>query len=180
MLIEQIDGVDLEPSQRTLDGLFDVLRPTVQSDWMRIFLGVKLEPKLGRDHHLVTHRSDSLADELFIHERTVDFSGIEESDAAFDRRPNERNHLLPGPCHCPVTRTQPHAAKPHGRDFKTPCSKIALLHCDHSFCCKIRLLQNPAEPGGNGILQFQSSSLPSPKIRNVGLAALSQYCRFFA
>ena len=28
------------------------------------------------------------------------------------RCPNERNHLLPCPCHCAVTRTQPHAAKP--------------------------------------------------------------------
>src|SRR5947209_9977831 len=72
--------------------------------------------------YLVTHGSESLAHELFIHERTVNFSGVEESDAAFDRCPNERNHLLPCPCHCAVTRTQPHAAKPHGRDFKTPCS----------------------------------------------------------
>ena len=63
MLIEQIDGVDLEPSQRALDRLSDVLRPTVQTDWMGIFLGVNLEPELGRDHHLVTHGSESLAHE---------------------------------------------------------------------------------------------------------------------
>src|SRR5438874_13236908 len=97
MLIQQIDGVDLEPSQRGLDALFDVLRPTVQTDWMRIFLGVNLEPELGRDHDLLTHRSESLAHELFIHERTVNFRGIEERDAAFDRCPNERNQLLPCP-----------------------------------------------------------------------------------
>jgi hypothetical protein len=47
MLIDQIDGVDLEPSKRALDGLFDVLRPTVQTDWMRIFLGVNLEPEVA-------------------------------------------------------------------------------------------------------------------------------------
>src|SRR5206468_80421 len=41
------------------------------------------------------------------------------------------------------------------------------------------LLQNPAEPDGNGIL-LQNSSLPIPKIRNAGRAALSRYCRFFA
>src|SRR5467141_796114 len=122
MLIEQIDGVDLESSQRALNGLVDVLRPTVQTDWMRISLGVNLEPELGRDHHLVTHWSESLAHKLFIHERTVDFCGIEETDAAFDRCPNERNHFLPGPCHCAVTRTQPHAAKPHSRDFKIALS----------------------------------------------------------
>ena len=36
MLIEQIDSVDLEPFQRTLDTLFDVLWATVQTDEMRI------------------------------------------------------------------------------------------------------------------------------------------------
>src|SRR5205807_499576 len=164
MLIEQIDGVDPEPFQRPLDGLFDVLRSAVQTDWMRIFFGVNLETELGRDHHLVTHGSESLAHQLFIHERTVNFSGVEESDAAFDRCPNERNHLLPCPCHCAVTRTQPHAAKPHRRDFKTPCSEIALLHCDYSFVAK----SGGAER--NGILQFQNSSLPIPKIRSAGLA----------
>src|SRR5437588_10087953 len=81
MLIEQIDGVDPEPSQRALDGLFDVLRPTVQTNWMRISLGVNLEPELRRDHHLVTHGSESLAHKLFIHERTVDFRGIDDTDA---------------------------------------------------------------------------------------------------
>src|SRR5437899_11217935 len=105
MLIEQIDGVDLEPSKRALDGLFDVLRPTVQTDWMRIFLGVNLEPELGRDHHLVTQGSESLAHKLFIHERTIDFGGIEKTDASFDCCSNERNHLLPSSCHRAVTRT---------------------------------------------------------------------------
>ena len=46
MLIEQIDGVDLEPFQRALDALFNVLRPAVQTDWMRIFLGVIWNPNL--------------------------------------------------------------------------------------------------------------------------------------
>src|SRR5579859_1537946 len=122
MLIEQIDGVDLEPSQRAFDGLFDVLWPTIQASRMRIFPGVNLEPELGRDHHLIPHGSESLAHELFIHERTVDFCGIEESDAAFDRSPKKRNHLLPGPGHRAVTRTQPHATQPQRRDFKIALS----------------------------------------------------------
>ena len=42
MLIEQIEGVHLESSQGGLDGLFDILRPAVQTDWMRIFLGINL------------------------------------------------------------------------------------------------------------------------------------------
>src|SRR5260221_11593660 len=99
MLIEQIDGVDPEPFQRALDGLFDVLRSAVQTDWKRIFFGANLEPELGRDHHLVTHASETLAHERFIHQRTVNFSGDEVSDAAFDRCPNDRNHLLPFACY---------------------------------------------------------------------------------
>jgi hypothetical protein len=42
-------------------------------------------PNLVAITTLVTQGSESLAHEPFIHERTVDFSGIEESDAAFDR-----------------------------------------------------------------------------------------------
>src|SRR5207237_7766 len=50
MLIEQIDGVDPEPFQRPLDGLFDVLRSAVQTDWMGIFFGVNLEPEIALLH----------------------------------------------------------------------------------------------------------------------------------
>src|SRR3974390_2196176 len=64
MLIEKIDGVDLEPCQRALDTLFDVLRAAVQTDWMRIFRGVNLESELCRDHHLLTQGSQSLAHKL--------------------------------------------------------------------------------------------------------------------
>src|SRR5438132_14260421 len=77
-----------------------------------------------------------LGPQLFNYGTTVNFRRGEGSCAAFHPWPNERNHLLPCPCHCAVTRTQPHAAKPHGRDFKTPCSEIALLHCDYSFVAK--------------------------------------------
>ena len=95
----------------------------------RIFFGIDLEVEFRRDHHLITHRSKGLAHKLFIHEWTVDFSGIEEIDAMFDRSPNEGNHLLSGPRHRSVTRAQPHAAEPHGRDFKIALFQFASLHC---------------------------------------------------
>ena len=50
---------------------------------------VDLEPELRGDHHLLAERCEGLADELFVGERTVDFSGIEEGDAAFDGGPNQ-------------------------------------------------------------------------------------------
>ena len=85
---------------------------------MRIIFGVNLEAKFGRDHYLVTEGCESLAHEFFIHEWTVNFSGIEESDAAFDRSPNEGNHLLSGRRYSSVTWTQPHAAQADGGDFE--------------------------------------------------------------
>jgi hypothetical protein len=129
MLIEQIDRVDLEPFQRSVDTLSDVFRAAVQTHGMRIFFGVDLETEFGSDHHLVAHRGESFTHKLFIHERTVDFSGIEEVDAAFDGRSNEGNHLLPGPRHSSVARAQSHAAEPYGRDFKIALSQFAFLHC---------------------------------------------------
>ena len=95
MLIEQIDGLDPEPFQRALNGLFDVRRPAVQACWMRIFRGADLEPELGCDHHAFAHGSEGVALEFFIRERTVNFRCIEQRHVAFDRSPNERNHLLP-------------------------------------------------------------------------------------
>src|SRR5579859_8116609 len=128
MLIEQIDGIDFEPFQRTVDTLSDVSRPAIETHGVRFFLGIDLEPELRRDHHLVAHGCESLTHEFFIYERAVDFSGIEERDSAFDRGPNEGNHLLPGPCHGSVTGTQSHTAEPYRRDFQITLSEFALLH----------------------------------------------------
>ena len=86
VLIEQIDRVDAESLQRALHGLLDVLRPAVQTRWMGIFVGLEIEPKLRCDHYLVTHRSESFAYNLFIHERTVNLSRIEEGDATLAPR----------------------------------------------------------------------------------------------
>jgi len=42
-------------------------------------------------------------------------------------------------------------------------------------------LQNAAEPEWHSaVSELLVTHLPIPKIRNAGLAALSQYCRFFA
>ena len=57
-------------------------------------IGIELEAELGGDHHLVTEGSESFAHEFFVGERAIRFSGIEECDAAFDRRPNQRDPLL--------------------------------------------------------------------------------------
>jgi hypothetical protein len=84
VLIEQIDGVDLEALERALGDLLDVLWPTIQPSQTPLRSGIKFEPELGGYHDLPTEGSEGFAHEFFVRERTVRFSGIEECDAAFD------------------------------------------------------------------------------------------------
>src|SRR5216684_8621609 len=117
VLVEEINNLSLEPLERALHALLDVFRPAVQTHWTRIFLGLELEPELRCDYHLLTKGGEGFAHELFIRERAVDLSRIEECDAAFERSPNDRDHLLLGP-HWTVTTGHPHAAETDGRNFE--------------------------------------------------------------
>ena len=84
VLIEQIDHIGLEALERGLGDLLDVLRPAVQArrSGPRI-TAAKVEPELGGDHHLLAERSEGFANKFFVSERAVNFSGVEEGDAAF-------------------------------------------------------------------------------------------------
>src|SRR5579863_6474654 len=128
MLIEQINGVYFKPLQRPVDALSDVFRLTIQADRMRVTVGINLKPEFGCDQHLVADRRESFTYKFFIHERSVDLSGVEEIDTAFHRVANEGDHLLPRPCHRPVAGTQSHAAKSDGRDFQAAITKFPFLH----------------------------------------------------
>src|SRR5881394_3355891 len=59
--------------------------------------------------------------------RTVNLGGIEECDAAFHGRADERDHrrLVRWDA---VALAHPHAAEPEGRDFEMALSKFAFLH----------------------------------------------------
>ena len=85
VLIEEIDRIDTEPFQRALRDLLDVLRSAVHGIQFAFVGRVEREPELRGDHHLVAQRSERLAHELFVHERTVGFRGVEERDAELDR-----------------------------------------------------------------------------------------------
>src|SRR5205823_1602934 len=124
VLIIEIDDVGPEPFQRTLDALFDALGPAVLH---LLPAGITSDPELGGDHHLCAHRGQGLAHELFVGVRTVDFGGIEERDAAFDGRADERDHRLLVRWET-VALAHPHAAEPEGRDFEIALSKVAFLH----------------------------------------------------
>src|SRR2546430_7348514 len=60
--------------------------------------------------------------------RSVNFCGIEERDATFDGRANERDHRLLVRWET-VALAHPHAAEPEGRDLEIALAKFALLHC---------------------------------------------------
>src|SRR5439155_1568620 len=124
VLIIQIDDVGPESFQRTLDALLDALWAAVLD---LLPAGITSDPELRGDHHLSAHRRQRFANELFVGVRTVDFGRIEECDAAFNGRADERDHrLLVG--RDTVALAHPHAAEPEGRDFQTTRSQFAFLH----------------------------------------------------
>src|SRR6059058_2239969 len=114
MLIEQIDNIGPESLERGFSNFFDVLWPAIEADLLAF--RTKFKSELGGDHHSFTHRSQSFADELFVGERAVNFSGIEECDAAFNCRPKKRDHLLLI-CRWAVAKTHSHTPEPDSRDF---------------------------------------------------------------
>src|SRR5207244_5844333 len=67
------------------------------------------------------------ASKFFVGVGTVDFGGIEECDAAFNGRADERDHRLLVRWDT-VALAHPHAAEPQRRHFQTTRSQFALLH----------------------------------------------------
>src|SRR5258708_30158829 len=69
MLIQEINCADLEPLERALDCMLDVLRPAVQARRAgpRI-AATEIEPELGGDHHLLAELSKGFAHEFFVGE----------------------------------------------------------------------------------------------------------------
>src|SRR4029077_17501600 len=94
VLIEQIDHIGSESLERSVSNFFDVLRSAIQLTRPRIAGGRRSEPKLRSDHHLLTHRSERFAHKFLVREWAVNFSGIEEGDAKFNRFAKQRDHLL--------------------------------------------------------------------------------------
>src|SRR5438132_2179061 len=82
VLIEQVDHICPESFQRSVGNFLDVLWPAIQADLLTF--RTKFESELSGNYHSLTLRSQRFANELFIGERAVNFSGIEECDTAFD------------------------------------------------------------------------------------------------
>src|SRR6266404_3478168 len=71
VLIEQVDDIGLETLERGLGDLPDVFRTTIQRTPTGSTIGIRLEPELGGDHHLVAKRSERIAHKFFIGEWSV-------------------------------------------------------------------------------------------------------------
>src|SRR5258708_31280509 len=131
VLIQQVDDVDLQPLQRRLSDLADVLRPAVQAD-LPSRLGIEPPAKLCGDHHLVAKSRERLADQLFVRERAIDLCGAEEGYSAFDRAADNIDSLLlvEGVA---ITKVDPHASEVRSRTllvrfFQARASSSSLLH----------------------------------------------------
>ena len=129
MLIEQIDGIDLEPLERPLCCLLDVLWPAVESTPLASVVGIGFPPEFRRDDDLAAKRSEGLTDKFFVQERTVHFGGIEECDTSLYGSMEQRNHLLFvfGRAHrtssCPCNPTR-------GRDFQVAFPQVCVSALD--------------------------------------------------
>src|SRR5262245_2439338 len=127
MLIAQINNIRLEPLQRGLRNLFDMFRPAIQLTPTSLATSSWFKPKFGCYYDLITKRSEGFTHQLFIGERTIDLSRVEERDAAFHGCPDKRDCLLL--IHSgTVAKAHAHTAEADGRDFQITFSKFALLH----------------------------------------------------
>src|SRR5207245_2419178 len=128
VLIEQIDGIDLEPLKRRCGNLFDVLWPTIHAAQTACRSGIKFEAELRCDRHLFTKRSERFAHKFFVCEWAVRFRSVEERYAALYGRANQRDHLLLV-CGRAVAKAHSHTAQTERRNFQVAISEFALLHC---------------------------------------------------
>ena len=76
----------------------------------------------------MAERRERFADQLFVDERAIGFSGVEERDAAFYGGPKQGHHLR-GVFGWAVAEAHAHAPEPERRDFQIALAELALLHC---------------------------------------------------
>jgi hypothetical protein len=125
MLVEEIDGVHLEALERRVGHRPDVLRTTIDAPGPLRGRRIEIEAELGGDDHLAFERGQSLADQLLIRERAVDFGRVEEVDAKFHGTMDEFDHLLLVRRRT-IAGAHGHAAEADGRDFEI--AEFARLH----------------------------------------------------
>src|SRR4029077_2280795 len=109
------------PLERAFDSLPDVLRPTIQVRYTlhsaRIKIRSQVEAKFGGDHYLLSKGSERFTHDCFVCEGTICFGGVEKCDAAFDGRPDQRDHCPLVACRT-IASAHSHTAEPESRNFQ--------------------------------------------------------------
>ena len=124
VLVEQVDGLDPQPSKRCLGDVPDVVGAAVHTDVAP--LGVDVEAELGGDDDIVANRRQCLADELLVDVGPVDLGGVEERDPALHGTAQHGDHLV-AVTRGAVALAHPHATEADGGDLE-PLPESALLH----------------------------------------------------
>src|SRR5690242_4998693 len=89
VLVKQINSVRPQPAKRRVCHLLDMLRPTVKWRVLLLAFSVDVPAKFRRDHDLVAEWLNSLADDLFIHPRSVNLRCVEERNSPLVRRTDQ-------------------------------------------------------------------------------------------
>ena len=92
VLVEQVNHLDTKPLQGRLGHGADTLGAAVHAGLLA-GRGINPEAELGGDHHPVPHRRQRLADHLLVGKGAVNLGGVEQGDAAFHRRADQRDAL---------------------------------------------------------------------------------------
>ena len=125
MLVEQIDGVGPQATQRALDGGTDVVRSAGDAGLLAAL--VEREPELGGDDHVLADRVQCFAHQVLVVEGAVDLGGVEEGDAPVHRGTEERDHLVAGWARA-ERLAHAHAAQAEGRHLKAWGAEGACVH----------------------------------------------------
>ena len=125
VLVEQVDGVGPQATQRAVDGGADVVRSARHAGLLAVL--VEGEPELGGDHDLVADRFECLTDQLLVVEGAVDLGGVEEGDAAVHRGTEERDHLVSWRSWA-ERLAHAHATEAEGRHLKSGGAEGACVH----------------------------------------------------
>src|SRR5579862_6561336 len=118
MLIKQVDDINLEPPKRALNGLLDVPGPAVQTCRSGpMITATQIEAEFGGDDDLLAEGSKGFPDEVFVRERTINFSCVEKRDPAIHGCVEKSRHLL-FVLGRAVGKTHAHAPEPERRYFQ--------------------------------------------------------------
>jgi hypothetical protein len=112
VLVEKVDALDAQPLQRRVADRANALRPAVHAALLAR-LGIDSEAELRGNHHPVTEGLQRLANDFLVGEGPIDLGGVEEGDAAFYCRANQRDSLVLTE-RSGIAEVQPHAAEADG------------------------------------------------------------------